>query len=707
MSDKIVIKGIETNNLKCIDVELKKKAINLIIGPSGSGKSSLAYDTIAQIGQHEFFSTFSDNIKEPSYKIQSYHDMIVSIPLKQININNNIRSTVGTYFGFNRKIAFIFAALLGVSENFFVLNKETNVCPDCHGLGVINSLDESKIVNYNTPICKNPFRCWNRYKDFYTQILIEFCLDNNIDYSKKFKELSEKDKQLLLYGKSEKKYSIRYKKNNSYSRRTTKFFGVMTEIPMLINHSISKEFYSEIGCKLCLGEKYSKEYHKYKIFGLSIGELMMMPFKELIHVMERMISDIKDEKLIFTVQSIYNFIKKAVELNLGHIFFHRTIPTLSGGELQRLRMVQVFNTQLSDLLIVLDEPLAGLSSQEKEKVYKNILELSVRHTLLIVDHSEIFIKKAKKIIALGEKGGKEGGYIIDENEYLNFQRKTWKFEVLKTEKEIAIKSKNFIYNYKGVNISILDKSLNLLIGSSGIGKTTLLKEYLPRYFESYIYINQKPLIGNNNSSVATVLNIFGALSNIFAKKYKKDKKFFSNFTGNEGTCPICHGAGYLEYGYENNKIKIECSDCEGTGFNKNLKKYKILDKNIFDIWKMTIDEACAFFKLVDEKIYNFLLEASAIMLGHLKIGQPISTLSGGENVRIKVLKTIKLNAKVLGIDEPFKGLNNFEIYNMVVFLEKLRKMGKTIIVVDHTEGIKRYFAKQIILENREGILTEK
>ena len=140
MIDNIVIEGIETNNLKNIDVEIVKKGINLIIGPSGSGKSSLAYDTIAQIGQHEFMAMFADEVSEPSYKVSSFSNMVAAVPIKQSNHNNNIRSTIGTYFGLNRSIGLIYAIMLDLSEDFFVLNKESNLCESCHGLGFVTKL---------------------------------------------------------------------------------------------------------------------------------------------------------------------------------------------------------------------------------------------------------------------------------------------------------------------------------------------------------------------------------------------------------------------------------------------------------------------------------------------------------------------------------------------------------------------------------------
>lgn len=707
MKEDIILEGIETNNLKDISVCLIKNKINLIIGPSGSGKSSLAYDTIAQIGQHEFMSMFADNVSEPTYKVKSFSNMVAAVPIKQTNYNNNPRSTIGTYFGLNRSIGLIYAAVLGVPEDIFVLNKESNLCPDCHGLGTKSELDENRIIDYNKALKDNPFKCWNIHKDFYSQIIEAYCLKEGIDSDKTFRELSATERQMVLYGESEEKFSIRYKKTGSFSKRTTKYYGVMTGVPILPNHSIGKKYYSEKTCPSCRGKKYSKELEQYKIKGLSIGEFMSTPFAELGNIIDALNNDISDKSLSFTLNLMKAFVEKAIELNLGHLFFNRSIPTLSGGELQRLRLVQVFNTQLTDLIIVLDEPLAGLSGKEKDYVFNNVLNLSKKHTVVVVDHSERFVSVAANIIALGKEGGIKGGYLIDNAEYLDDQKSVGIIKPPMPETFIQIAINNEVYQFKGVDIGIAENRLNLVKGYSGVGKSTLLREYFPQQIEKYDYINQKALQGNKNSNVATALDVSSRISELFAKKFSKDKKFFSNLTGNDGMCPVCQGAGYIEYGSDRELLtRLECKECEGTGFNKQLRKYRIDGKNIFDVWKMTIDEGIEYFKGKDKKIVEVLENASRLMVGHLRIGQPTETLSGGENIRIKVLKSSNTTAKILGIDEPFKGLSPKEIYKMIAYLDSLREKGRTIVVIDHTDDVECYFSKVIHLVNEEGVLKD-
>lgn len=181
-----------------------------------------------------------------------------------------------------------------------------------------------------------------------------------------------------------------------------------------------------------------------------------------------------------------------------------------------------------------------------------------------------------------------------------------------------------------------------------------------------------------------------------------------NLSGSEGSCSICGGTGKLIYGTDNNdRVSVICKDCKGTGFNKNLLKYTIQGKNIFDIWNMTIDEAVEYYASQSLKITETLQKAQEILLGHLQLGQLTLTLSGGENIRIKILKSLKTTTEIYGIDEPFRGLNNFEMYKVALFLSNIVNNGKTIIVVDHEENAFKYFSKKIELIKKDSWLIEK
>ena len=700
MDKNINVYGIQTNNLKNIDITIKRNKLNLIIGPSGSGKSSLAYSTIAQIGLHEFYSMFKDDLDEPDYKVLGFDNMGVTVPIKQTNYNNNIKSTIGTYFSLQTKICTVFANILKVDYKLFSLFNEENVCENCYGLGYIEKPDLTKIVNYNKAIKDNPFRCWYRYGDFYIKILKKFCADEGIDIEKTMDKLPNKDKEKLLYGESINKYRIGYKSGNSVSSRTTKYYGLLTGIPMLKNFKMQRKYFGKTTCNCCNGMKFSKERLRYKICGVSIGDILNTPFTDIEKVLKSFISNSPNERISVLINEILSFINKAIELNLGYLTLNRSIPTLSGGELQRLRLVHVFNNALNNLILILDEPLVGVSGEEKEIIFRNILKQIPKHTVILVDHSDVFYDFSENIIALGYGGGKNGGNIINYKRYIESQKIPTNKKEKKITKTIIINSKTKIYQYKGVNMTFAEKSLNLISGKSGVGKTTLLKEYLSREFDDYIYISQKPIVGNANSNVATLLNVANSVFAMFSKEFCKEKGFFSNQSGKNGACSLCMGSGYLQYG----TTKLVCGECNGTGFNKILKKYHINKKSLFDIWKMTIDEAVLFLGEIDNKIKKSLMSAQKINLGYLSLGQSTVSLSGGENIRIKMLKLENTTANILGIDEPFKGLNPSEILVIIKYMEELINKGKTVLVADHTDIVSSFFDYHVVVTLQDNII---
>ena len=191
-------------------------------------------------------------------------------------------------------------------------------------MGYVSQLDYNKIVDFNVPLKNVPFRCWNRYKDFYAQMIVNFCMDHKIDSDKTFRELNDKEKKVLLYGESKEKYSVRYKKTNSFSRRTSKFYGVLTGTHMLPNCGIGKSYYSEFECECCHGRKYGKQFDEYEVQGLSIGEFMITDFASLQPIIDNISKEISDDRLAFTIKNLKAFIDKATELNLGHLCFHNT-----------------------------------------------------------------------------------------------------------------------------------------------------------------------------------------------------------------------------------------------------------------------------------------------------------------------------------------------------------------------------------------------
>jgi len=696
--------GVRTNNLKNLDVEIKHGCLNLIVGPSGSGKSSLAYDTIAQIGLHEYLSMCSDSVEEPSYRIDGYSGMLATVPLKQSCANTNTHSTIGTYFGLNRELIQVFSSLLSIDESFFVLNKACNLCADCHGLGVIRSIDKNKIIDYNVKLRDNPLKCWNRHRDFFVQLITQYCLSQSIDPNKTFREISRADQIKILSGESDKKFSVRYKKVNRLASRTTRYYGPLSGKSMLSDWTIGDSFYTDIACPTCGGKRYASDHERQKILGMSLGSVLVMPFKDLEAYLSHILREHNDALFTDALRQAIAFVRKANDLNLGHLNLNRGIPTLSGGELQRLRLAQIFNTQLNNLMVILDEPLAGVSAAEKNSIFSNVVDLVPQQTVVVVDHSDSFKKAAGNIIALGNGGGASGGHLINAADYFARQR----FDVRPSEfniKSIAnIHVENDVYGYKGAILDIEIGGITLLSGRSGVGKSILLREYLPLHFDSYNYVSQKLLLGGRQSCVATAIDAASPLEELYAKRFSKTKQFFSKQIGCDGACAACQGYGYLDIPGLGLGRGVLCRECNGSGFNRRLEKFRIDDLSIVDIWGMTIDDVAPFLSKLKFKRCESIALAQRLLLGHLKLGQFTGTLSGGENIRVKLLRSYRSRVSVIGVDEPFRGLDKKEVSKIIEYLYDLNDRGKTIIVVDHTEEVEVFFSRHLEVTVEDGYL---
>jgi len=266
---------------------------------------------------------YSDISVEPEYKVNAYSNMLVTIPIKQNNNNTNIHSTIGTYFNMNPHIALLYSAMLNMPYDFFILNKSENVCPQCHGIGCAKELDVNRLIDYNIPLENCPVKCWVRYKDFYKQIIKEFCKDNNIDFTKTFRALSKKERALFLHGESKVKYAFRYKRNNYFSHRTSYFYGVLTRKKMMPDFNFGVQFYTEKECSLCSGKKFVQDHDSAKLNSLSIGELMCTSSSELNTWLDNVKNSITDN-LEFIIKEISIFVKTAINLKLEYLFFNRT-----------------------------------------------------------------------------------------------------------------------------------------------------------------------------------------------------------------------------------------------------------------------------------------------------------------------------------------------------------------------------------------------
>lgn len=679
--------GISTNNLKNISVEFDDNELIYIGGVSGSGKTSLAFDTIAAISENEYGSLVNDNKISIKYKIKDYGNVLVAASLKQLNFNSNPRSIILTYFGLSNHLSNILSQCTLMKPDCFSLNGPCR-CRRCNGIGYVDIIDEILIVAPERTLKEGPFKCWNTsYSDFFSQLLHNFCKEKGIDENKYFYELSKKEKELLLRSKGEKRYKIDFVVSGRKRTKTTEYIGPISGMEMGKKDmfGLNQEKYTkQCICPDCKGSRLADLVNRKKVVDdFDVRFMLTQSMDDVAKVIEKIKLKTKLSSVKLSCDIILKFIKACCRLNVSYLNFSRGINTLSGGELQRLRMVHLMLGKLKNLLVVLDEPTGSLDLDEAESLIKIIKELKKNNTIIVVDHNNSLKKAADRVFFLGPKSGINGGLLIPETDYIKTQNVTKVNNVVKKTKKICVPLKSEYVNYSN-ELIIFENALNGICGLSGIGKSIILKDILPYRLDGYKYITQKPIKANSMSTIATYTGIIDDVKKYFVSKSKKDKKYFS--ISQKGACPKCKGKGrFVIDNFYDEKLYVDCEACNGTGFAEQTLSYKVNGMNIYDFLNQNIDQIIEKEINVSKKFDKSIQLFKKLGLGHLSLNQKISTLSGGENQRIKLSLSLREGkAKIFGLDEPSKGLCRKEIFELVsVIYENIIKYKKTFIVAEH------------------------
>ena len=682
-----IYKGISTNNLKNISVDFKDHEIIYIGGASGSGKSSLAFDTIAAISENEYGSLTCDNKSVVKYRIQKYSAVLVAATLKQLNFNVNPRSTILTYFGLYQNMANILSHCTNLTADNFSHNGPYR-CRACNGIGYIDKMDELLVVDATRTLKEGPFNCWNTsYSEFFSQLLHKFCEEQKIDESKQFGQLSKKTQEMLLYSKGTTRYKINYTVGGRKRSKTSVYIGPVLGLKsgMKDMFGLGKDKYSRLCiCPACFGSRLSNEISLQKVqSNADIKFILTKSLDEVGNVINEIMLTSMSDAIGYSCESLLNFIKACSRLNISYLNFSRSISTLSGGELQRLRLAQLFLGKLKNLLVVLDEPTGSLAAHEADTVIDIIKELKKNNTVIVVDHNEKLRKIADKAYYLGPKSGIYGGQLIQEDDHNKLQPDMVTIPERKKTNKISILLKSDYVDYAN-GLNIYEKTLNGICGESGVGKTTILRDILPYQLERYKYITQKPIKANRNSTVASYTGLMDEIRNYYAAKTKSDKKIFSLMQ--DGACPQCGGKGVVLMGsFSNEQLIFDCEECGGTGYARFVLKKYADGLNIYEFLNQNIEEIIDKEISVSKKFDSTVRLLAKLGLGHLSLSRRVSSLSGGENQRIKLSEALGDNrTKIYGLDEPVKGLGRKEMFNLVgTIYESIEVFGKTFIVSEH------------------------
>lgn len=697
----IRIHGAKQNNLKDISVDIPKHKISVFTGRSGSGKSSLVFNTIAAESErllNETYSTYIQNqLKQYSKpNVDLIEHLPVAMIINQKRLGGNSRSTVGTISDIYASVRLLWSRIgtpfVGYSD-IFSFNNPKGMCETCSGLGYIEDINLEELLDFEKSLNEDAIRfpsfrpdSWRGKRYLYSGLF---------DNDKKLKHYTKEELDTLLYTKPTK-----LKNPPENWPKTAKFEGLIHRFrrSFLLNDNFEKnKFKNDIErvvtsqkCPTCDGKRLNQNVLKSKINGLDIADFTHSSIDDAMHFIKKL----ESSKAQFIINPLLKQLESLSYIGLNYLTLDRETKTLSGGESQRIKLIRHLNSPLSDLVYIIDEPSVGLHPEDIQKINEIIQSLKNKgNTVLVVEHDPDVIKIADHIIDLGPYAGKNGGEIIFTGSYSSLlSSNSSTGQALKKKHKLKSKVRPthaFINlnhmtqnNLKDISARIPKHAMTVVTGVAGSGKSTLIHGGLKNNTDAII-IDQKPVHASSRSHLLTYLDIFEDVRNYFSNHTGLKKSLFSY--NSEGACPECHGKGVLktELAFMPDFTQI-CNVCGGKRYKPEVLSATIAGYSIADILNLTVDEALDFFH-TNRSIAEPLQSLKATGLNYMSLGQTLDTLSGGEIQRVKLSKylTHTVSGHIFVFDEPTTGLHEDDIPIILASFYNLIEQGNTVIIIEH------------------------
>ncbi|HFN9839445.1 TPA: ATP-binding cassette domain-containing protein [Enterococcus faecium] len=704
MTEYIELIHARENNLKNIDLRIPKNKITIFTGVSGSGKSSIVFDTIAQEAGRQLNETFSSFARNflPKYSrpdIDEIKHLSTAVLINQKKLGGNARSTLGTATDIQALFRILFSRFAEPSlgyANAYSFNDPQGMCPVCQGIGktitlnIDAAVDATRSLNEGAILLPN-FTVGTWYWKMYAETGL-------FDPNKPISEYTSEEYDRLLYGKAERiNIPGAGDMNVTYEGIVTRFMrtNVHTEKETTKKTAKVLETYTKMDtCPECQGKRFSPEVLNSKINGYNIYDLTAKELSSLLQILETL--DNKERHPL--IANIKKRIQDLIDIGLGYMTLTRETSSLSGGESQRVKMVKQLASSLTNMMYIFDEPSTGLHPRDVHLL--NDLLKKIRdegNTVLVVEHDPDVIKVADHIVDVGPYAGSHGGEIMYTGDYdglLDSGTLTGNYlrHQLPIKKEVRTFSETFIsrqsslHNLKNIRLEIPKGVFTVVSGVAGSGKSTLVNQVFVKDFPESLLIDQNPIHTNKRSNPATFSGIMNNIWKAFGKENQVDAGYFSyNF---KGACPECKGMGVIKLNLSfMDKSEVVCSNCHGKRYDPAVLDYRYRGKNIVEVIDMTIEEALEFF---DEKeIQRKLENLKEVGIGYLTLGQPMDTLSGGEAQRLKLANELKTNGQIYILDEPTTGLHMSDVENVIRIINNLVDKGNTLIVIEHNLDVIR------------------
>ncbi|MEV8262738.1 excinuclease ABC subunit UvrA [Microbacterium sp. NPDC077057] len=726
--DLIRVQGARENNLKDVSVDIPKRRLTVFTGVSGSGKSSLVFDTIAAESRRMIDETYSAFVQGfmpsvPRPDVDVLEGLTTAIIVDQERLGANPRSTVGTVTDANAMLRILFSKLgqpyIG-GPTAFSFNIPTQkasgvmtgpggekkivkdaiylggMCPRCEGRGVVSDLDLSQIVDESKSLDEGAIMVPGYTADGW--MVKGFSQSGFYPPDKPIASFTDKQRHLFLYGEVTKVKISGI--NMTYEGLIPKITKSMLSKDLDALQPHIRAFVERVAtfavCPECDGTRLTEGARSSKIDGVSIADACRMQVTDLAAWVRGL--DLPGAGPL--LQALSANLDAFVTLGLGYLSLDRPSGTLSGGEAQRIKMLRHLGSSLTDVTYVFDEPTIGLHPHDIQRMNGLLLRLRDKgNTVLVVEHKPETIAIGDHVVDLGPGAGSAGGEICYQGsvegltasgtltgQHLD-DRAQLKDAVRDRTGAIEVRGAS-TNNLQNVDVDIPTGVLTVVTGVAGSGKSSLIHGSVTGR-EGVVAIDQSAIKGSRRSNPATYTGLLEPIRKAFAKANGVKPALFS--ANSEGACPTCKGAGVIitELGFMDT-IETPCEDCGGKRFQAAVLEYKLGGKDITEVLDLPVSEARVFFSEGEAK----LPAAAAILgrledvgLGYLSLGQPLSTLSGGERQRIKLAIQMGEKGDVYVLDEPTTGLHLADVDTILGLLDRLVDAGKTVVVIEHHQAV--------------------
>jgi excinuclease UvrABC ATPase subunit len=725
----IRVHGARENNLKDVNVEIPKRRLTVFTGVSGSGKSSLVFDTIAAESQRlinetysAFVQGFMPTLARP--EVDVLEGLTTAIIVDQQRMGADPRSTVGTATDTNAMLRILFSRLgrphIG-PPNAFSFNVPTvrasgaitvergnskavrktftragGMCPRCEGRGAVSDIDLTELFDESKSLADGAITVpgyagggWN------SRLYME---SGFVDPNKPISKYTKKELHDFLH-----REPVRMKIagiNMTYEGLVVRIQKSMLSKDREAMQPHIRAFVDRAvtftACPDCCGTRLSEGARSSKIKGINIADACAMQISDLAD----WIRGVDEPTVAPLLAALQASLDSFGEIGLGYLSLDRPSGTLSGGEAQRVKMIRQLGSSLTDITYVFDEPTAGLHPHDVQRMNDLLLLLRDKgNTVLVVEHEPETIAIADHVVDLGPGAGTAGGTVSFEGTVEGLRasgtitgrhlddRATLKEKVRTPMGSLEIRGAT-THNLRDVDVDIPLGVLVVITGVAGSGKSSLVHGSIPRN-AGVVSIDQVAIRGSRRSNPATYTGLLDPIRNAFAKANRVKPALFS--ANSEGACPTCNGAGviYTDLAIMTS-VATTCEDCEGKRFEASVLKYQLGGRNISEVLGMSVTEALEFFgagKASTPPAHAILQRLADVGLGYLTIGQPLTTLSGGERQRLKLATHMAEQGGIYVLDEPTTGLHLADVEQLLGLLDRLVDSGKSVIIVEHHQGV--------------------